>query len=287
MAVTDLSIIIVGLNTKQYLLPCLGSIIKSSVEKKIKMEIIYVDNGSTDGSIGSFQNLKIKMQKCNIKLKIIENKENLGFTRPNNQGAGIAEGKYLFFLNSDTVILDEALVKMTTYLNNHPEVGILGPKLFNSQKKDLQRSSTGKLDPLTAIFAFSFLNKYFPNNYFSRRYFLTDWSRETIKEVAAVSGAALMIRAELFRSVGGFDERFFIYFEENDLCLAVEKKDKKVIYFPEAQVIHYGGRATQKIPLQMKKAFKQSRYRFFEKHYGLLAAIVTEGLLRFFEFLRQ
>jgi len=284
-----LSIIIPGLNLKEYLIPCLESIFKN--RPNFPFEVIYVDNGSTDGSVemiettvtsGQWLVASEKKKKRPITLRLIKNSSNLGFTKANNQGARVAQGKYLLFLNSDTEIVDGALGKMVKFLEEHPKAGVVGPKLYNSKKMDLQLTSTGRLTPLTAIFALSFINKYFPNNCFSRKYFLLGWDRNSIKEVEAVSGAALMIRADLFKKIGGFDERYFSYFEETDLCMAVKKEGKKAVYLPEAGIIHYGGKTTQKMP-KMEKIFIQSRYRFMKKHYGFLAALITESVLRFFE----
>lgn len=289
----DLSIIIVGLNIKEYLLSCVKSIFSNP--PSFSYEIIYVDNGSTDGSVKMIKKFSelISSKEKELQpvalihersaIKFILNKKNLGFTKANNQGTRIARGKYLLFLNSDTEVVNGALGKMVRFLEEHPETGVVGPKLFNSKKMDLQVTSTGALSPLTAIFALSFINKYFPNNYFSRKYFFSGWDRNSIKEVDAVSGAALMIRTDLFKKIGGFDERYFIYFEETDLCLAVKKEGKRVIYLPQAGIIHYGGKTTKKISSEMKRMFKQSRYRFIKKHYGFLTALITEGTLRFFE----
>lgn len=268
-----LSIIIVGLNVKEWMVPCLRSIFENS--PSFKFEVIYVDNRSKDQTLGAIKNIK--------NIKIIKNIKNLGFTKANNQGAKIAKGKYLLFLNSDTEIVGEALGKMVSYLEKHPEIGILGPKIYQSKKRDLQVTSTGRLTPLNAIFALTFLNKLFPNNRFSKSYFMSDWNRNSTREVEAVSGAALLIRKDVFEKIGGFDERFFIYFEENDLCLSAKKLGKKVVYCPEARIIHYGGKTTTKISQEMKKVFFKSRYRYFKKHYGLISGLITEGILRVFE----
>lgn len=269
-----LSIIIVGFNIKEYVILCLRSILAQ--EPSFPFEIIYVDNCSTDGTVPLLKNLSFK-------IKILEMKKNLGFARANNFAAKESGGEYLLFLNPDTEIFDDSLTRMVTYLEKHPEIGILGPKLVNNRKMDLQISSVGRLDSLTALFAFSFLNKYFPNNSFSRKYFLSDWDRNSIKEVGVVSGAAILINKDLFKKIGGFDEQYFMYFEENDLCLAVEKLGKKVVYFPEAKIIHYLSRATAKVPQLAKNRFFESRYHFFKKHFGFLKAIIINSLLRLFE----
>jgi len=267
-----LSIIIVGLNTKKWVISCLKSIFANKPE--FSFEVIYVDNGSTDGSVEEIKRFPVK---------IIENKKNLGFTKANNIGISKSSGEILFFLNPDTKILGNTLSKMVRFLEKNPEIGVLGPRLYNSEKKDLQISYGGKLTPTVALFSLTFLKKLFPKNIFFKKYFLTLPEKKIPTEVEVVSGAALMIKKDIFEKIGGFDERFFAYFEENDLCLRVKKIGKKVVYFPMGEIIHYGGKATKNIPELSRKIFVQSRFKFFKKHYGALPALMTEGFMRFFE----
>jgi len=273
-----LSIIIVGLNVKEWLIPCLRSIFKNP--PSFNFEVIYVDNGSSDETC-------LEVRSLFPKVKIIQSKSNLGFTKANNLGFQYSNGEYLLFLNSDTEIVGQALSKMVNYLEVHKKIGVLGPKLYQNREHKLQISSTGELTPLAAIFAFTFLNKWFPNNQFSKKYFLSDWDRDSERQVAAVSGAALMIRKEIFEKIEGFDERFFIYFEESDLCRSVRKIGCQVVYYPKAEVVHFGGKTTSKISWQMKSVFLLSRFKYFEKHFGLPVAILTETILRFFELITK
>lgn len=246
-----LSIIIVKYTCGEYLNRCL-----ESIGKNPRWETIVVDN----------------------------DRNNVGYAAGCNLGAKKAQGKYLLFLNPDTEVLKGALEKMIDYLESNKDVGILGPKLFNNKKMDLQTTSTGVLNPLSAILVFSFLNKIFPKNLISRKYFLTDWDRNSIREVGAVSGAALMIRKDVFQKIGGFDDKFFMYFEEHDLCLRVRKTGMKIFYYPDARIIHYGGKSSQLLSNRNKKYLLKSRFCFFKKHYGLLPALLVESFLRPFEY---
>lgn len=273
-----LSIIIVGLNTKEWLTVCLKSILANP--PPFSFEIIYFDNGSSDGTLSSIKNFSKE-------LRILGSAKNLGLAKANNLGSKQAKGQYLLFLNPDTEVIKGALGKMVNCLQQHQEIGILGPKLYNSRKLDLQRSCNGRLDPLTALFALSFLNKFFPKNPFSKRYFLSGWDRNSIKDVGAISGAAMLVKKDIFNQVGGFDERYFLYFEENDLCLAVEKMGKKIVYYPEAGIIHHLGKASVKNPSEARKHFYKSRYKFFQKHFGQPTAFVIHSFLRLFEALSE
>lgn len=272
-----LSIIIVGYNVEKWLVICLNSIFKNQPD--IHFEVIYIDNGSQDATLE-----KLSCFKC---IKIVKNSSNLGFTKACNQGAAVARGKYLLFLNSDTEILDGSLEKMVDYLEKNHSAGVIGPRLFNNHQFDLQISSTGDLTPVRAIFSFSLLKDLLPHTRLVREYLLSDWQRNSIREVGAVSGAALMIRNSIFKKINGFDEQFFLYFDESDLCLRVKNLGKKIIFYPEAKIIHYGGKTTEKMPAEAHQFFLQSRFKFFKKHYGLYQALFVEFFLRPFEFLAK
>lgn len=250
--------------------------------KKIILSIVIVKYRADDFLKGCLESIG---ENPIWEIIIVDNdKINVGYGAGCNLGAKKAEGKYLLFLNPDTEVLKGVLEKMINYLEINEDVGILGPKLFNSKNLDLQVTSTGVLNPLSAIMVFSFLNKIFPKNLISRKYFLTDWDRNSIREVGAVSGAALMIRKDVFQKIGGFDDKFFMYFEEHDLCLRVKKTKMKIIYYPEAGIIHYGGKSSQLLSAQNKKYLLKSRFYFFKKHYGLLPALLVESFLRPFEY---
>jgi len=235
-----LSLIIVKYRSQEYLPKCLASI-----EKNPLWEIIIVDN----------------------------DKENIGYGPACNKGAQKAKGEYLLFLNPDTVVLPGSLEKMIEYLDRHPEVGILGPQLL-SEKSEIVPSSSAIPTPLMAIFSFTFLAKVSKNNHWSREYWYQGWDRKSEKEVGAVSGAALIIRKNLFEKLGGFDEKFFLYFEEVDLCERVEEAGFRVVFCPHAKVIHYGGKSTEKGE-KIDRIFSKSRFYFFQKHSGWPGALAV------------
>lgn len=243
-----LSIIIVKYRSEKYLPQCLASI-----KRKKEWEVIVVDN----------------------------DKENIGYGPACNKGALQAKGRYLLFLNPDTLVIGRTLEEMVAYLEKHPEVGVIGPQLLTG-KREVVPSSSAIPNPLMALFTFSFLEKIWPNNPWSKKCWYRDWERNSLKEVGAVSGAALMIRKDLFKKLGGFDEKFFLFFEEVDLCKRAEETGKKVVFFPKAKIVHYGGKSTPKTS-QIKKIFKKSRFYFFRKHYCFFSALFLEIFLRIFE----
>jgi len=244
-----LSIIIVKYRSEKYLPQCLASI-----KRKKEWEVIVVDN----------------------------DKENIGYGPACNKGAKKAKGKYLFFLNPDTVVQPGAIERLVKFLKDHRNVGIVAPLLLNKNKKPYPLQGTAELTPLRALFGFSFLNKLWSNNPISKEYWLADWDKKRIKEVAVVPGSALMIRKEVFEKVGGFDEKFFLFFEEPDLCKRVRKAGWRIFFQPQAKVIHFWGRSTPKND-KIKKIFRQSRFYFFKKHYCFFSALFLEIFLRIFE----
>jgi GT2 family glycosyltransferase len=250
----QLSIIIVNYKADKYLKDCL-----ESIDKQDFLETIVVDN----------------------------NKINRGYGAGCNLGAKKAKGKYLLFLNPDTIVLPGTLKKMVDFMNKNEKVAILGPRIYKNLKKEKQLSYCHFPNPLTALFVFSPIKSLWPNNPLWQKYIYSD-SLETKKEfeVEAVSGAALLIRSVIFQKVGGFDENFFLYFEENDLCRRVQKDGGKIIFYPQGEIIHLGGKSFQDSKLSITD-FQKSRYYFFKKYFGVLVAFPLEVFIRFLEIIAK
>ncbi len=222
-----ISIIILSWNTKSLLRQCLESIVSQTPTT----EIIVVDNGSTDGSVEEIKKLKLKTQNDNSKFKIILNKENLGYGEANNQGMRIATGDYFLLLNSDTIIKDNAPLKMAQFLEDHPKVGVVGCQLLNPDGSS--QPSAGPFPNLGVVFVMLFLEHWFGH--------LVRNSFKTTREVDWVMGAALMVRREVFEKVGPMDEGIFMYMDEVEWCYRIKKAGFKVMFYPGAQIVHYFG----------------------------------------------
>jgi len=219
----DLSIVILNYNTKELTLNCINSIF-SEYKKELddlKFEIILVDNNSEDESLEAFKKLKIKG------LKLIESKENLGFSKGCNLGASKASGKYILFLNSDTEIKDQGFVKMVDYLNKNENVAILGGKLKNSD---------GTSQPSAGNF-YNLFNLFFWLLGFERLGF-SKKSPNLLEKVDWVSGASLMIRKNVFEKIGEFEKQLFMYIEDMDLCFKARKKGFLTYFYPEITLFH-------------------------------------------------
>ena len=219
----DLSIIILNYNTKDLTIECIDSLVDQYKQEldNGQFEVILVDNASTDGSLEAFKKLKTK------NLKLIESKENLGFSKGCNLGAKNAAGEYLLFLNSDTEIKDQGFVKMLDYIKKNETVGILGGALKN--ENGTSQSSAGKF--------YNLFNLFLMLIGLERLGFLRE-SPKLTKKVDWVSGACLMIKRKIFEKIGGFEKELFMYGEDMELCFKAGKKGFATYFYPEITLFH-------------------------------------------------
>ena len=205
--------------------------------------------------------------------------ENKGFGQGNNTGAKYAKGKYLFFLNPDTIVFKNSIDGLVSFLEKNKKAGVVAPFLLHEDKKPFVQQGVKTLTPLRALFSISLVNKLFPNNPIAKKYFI-QWDKITTKEVDVVPGTAFMISRKLYESLNGFDEHFFLYFEEFDLCKRIKEKGFKLYIEPKAKIIHLWERSTKKRN-DINRIFNESRFYYFRKHYGLIPAVITNSALNF------
>lgn len=272
----DLSVIIVSWNVRDLLRACLAS-----VQRKREIEVIVVDNASADGSVG--------MVEAEFPwVRLVANADNRGFTAANNQGLTLSRGRYVLFLNPDTEVVGDALATMITYMDAHPEVGALGPQL---------RYADGSLQPsrrrfptfITALFESTPLAWHWPDNTWARHYRIADRPDDEIQQVDWVVGAALLVRRQALDQVGGFDEGYFMYSEELDLCRRIKAAGWQIVYLPTAQIVHHEGKSSEQVVAARHIHFQTSKVRYFRKFHGapaaealrifLLAAFAVEWLI--------
>lgn len=266
----SVSVIIVYFNTPSEILKALSSI-KNAMGNYV-YEIVIVNNYSSKPlpkQIKSFSGVRI-----------INNEQNMGYGKALNQGAKAVKGKYLVLSNSDIIFLSNSIAKMIKKLENNPSIGIIGPQFLDLEQRVQMVGSDMPFLP-QAIFAFSFFNKFFPNNPFSKKYYLSDFDRNTEKEIPALCGACLVIKKSMFERIKGFDERFFMYFEEADICYRVKMRGYKPLYYPTARVIHLIGKSSSD-KKWIQRTFEQSRYKFLKKYHNIILATFGEGVLRGF-----
>lgn len=241
---------------------------------KIPYEVIIVDNAS------SWEISEELISLPNI--KFIKNNVNCGYGRGLNQGAKIAQGEYLLLVNPDIEFTKNSIDKLLIRIGEDPKIGVIGPQLID-EKGEVAQSISGVPSLLQSLFVFSFIAKIWPNNPFLVKYHNLTLDRNKEHEVDVVSGACMLVRKSCFDEIGGFDERFFMYFEEADFCLRIKKEGYKILYVPKAKIIHLVGKSNQNKEW-IKRTFEQSRFKFFKKYHGLIPAVLVELILRFLNF---
>ncbi|GAB1454356.1 glycosyltransferase [Draconibacterium sp.] len=254
-----LSVIIVNYNVKHFLEQCLHSVYKAA--KGIETEIFVVDNNSVDGSAHL---IREKFPE----LHFIENKENVGFSKANNQAIRIATGKYILLLNPDTVVEEDTFSKVIGFMENHPEAGGLGVKMIDGKGNFLPESKRGLPTPWVAFYKMFGLSKLFPNSRRFGKYHLTYLNENEIHEVDVLAGAFMLMRRETLDKVGLLDETFFMYGEDIDLSYRITLGGYKNYYFPETTIIHYKGESTKKGSLNYVKVFYNAMIIFARKHFS-------------------
>ncbi len=255
-----LSIIIVNWNVLPLLKRCIFSICKNI--KDINYEIIVVDNDSKDGSKTYLKGLEEKRDN----VEIILNNKNLGFATANNKGLKIAKGKFILFLNPDTEITSNTIEKLMQELENNNDIGIIAPKILGVDGKH-QPSVRAFPSILSQILIFLKLHHIFPNTPVLKKYFQHNFDYKKQQEAEQVMGAAMLARKQALDKVGYWDENFFLWFEEVDLCKRIKQAGWEIVYTPKAQILHHGGESfAQMMGLKKQNIYNKSAIYYFKKH---------------------
>lgn len=272
----DLSIIIVNYNVKEFLENSLQSILKAT--SRISYEIIVVDNASDDGSI---ELIKSKFPE----VKLIENKENIGFSRANNIALNIARGKYFLLLNPDTIVEEDTFETMLKFFDENKDVGLAGCKIINPDgtlQAGCRRSFPG---PWNSFCKVTGLSSLFPKSRIFARYNLTYLDENLTHEVDAISGSFMFLKSEIYKKIGGLDEDFFMYGEDLDWCFRVQQAGYKVFYVHSTQIIHYKGESTKRSSIDEIRHFYNAMHLFVKKH--ISSSFVVEAILRIAIIMRE
>lgn len=254
----DLTIVIVNYNVRYFLEQCLHSVDKAL--KQIQGEVIVIDNNSVDGS-SSMVSEKFPH------VTLIENKENLGFSKANNQGLKLANGKYCLLLNPDTLVEEDTFIKCIAFMDLHPEAGAMGVKMIDGKGNFLPESKRALPTPSVAFYKIFGLSSLFPHSRIFGKYHLGFLSSEETNPVDVVAGAFMFIRKEALEKTGLLDERFFMYGEDIDISYRLVKKGFKNYYFPETTIIHYKGESTKKESINYVLLFYKAMILFTRKHF--------------------
>lgn len=248
-----ISFIIVNYQSYSDLINCLNSA-KRFLKPIANYEFIIVNNES--------QFLKI-IPRFPFTVKVFQNSANNGFGVACNLGARQAQGDFLFFLNPDTEFTDKKVWEMLYKIKTTPHLGIIGPRIIEAKRNAPQPWTSGKKISLSSIIFRNTFNK--------------SWNKKTPVEVDWVSGTALMIQKSLFEKLAGFDEKFWMYFEDQDLCLRAKNLGLKVLFYPHCTILHHNGKSWSDGKSQ-KIAYYQSQKYFFQKHHGKISQLFLKLL---------
>lgn len=251
----DVSVIIVNYNTLELTKNTIESVLKKT--EGLNYEVILVDNASTDGSVEYFEN--------NYKEKIIfiQNRENLGFGKANNKGIEIAKGKYIFLLNSDTLLINNAIKILFDFMEQNIECGVCGGNLYDRDNKPVH---SFKKELVNIYSDFDFIKNFILKFIYKKRMDF-NYTNKNI-EVGYITGADMFIRKKMLEKVGIFDSDFFMYFEETELTARIKSSGKKIISVPQAKIIHLEGKSTQ-FKERKFRMFTESKYKYFYKVFSL------------------
>jgi len=272
----DVSIIVVAWNVRKLLYECLRSVYDQT--KGIDFEVIYVDNASQDGSVDM-----VKREFSEV--RIIENERNEGFIRANNQAIEIARGRYVLLLNSDTLVLDNAIAKTVKFADTQPGAAVVGCRVLNSDRT-LRRTCFMYPSVLNMLLSVTYLYKIFPRNKFFGRERMTWWDFNDVREVETVSGCFSLVRKEAVKQVGLMDETYFVYGDDPDWCYRFTRNGWKVLFTPDAEIIHFGGQNTKRMSERFLLQLYGSKLIFMRMHRSKLELLLARVLMAVFFLLR-
>jgi GT2 family glycosyltransferase len=253
-----LSIIIVCWNDLRVIAECLRSVYSETTT--IDFEVIVSDNGSTDGSPAYIRQHFPAAQ-------IIENGVNLAYAQGNNVGIRVARGEFVLLLNPDTIIHDHALEKLVSYAEKHPEAAAFGCRVLNpdgSFQNPARPLPTLRGEFIAALYLrwLGRLSSWFESDLY------LNWGGRTERQIGVQSGCCILVRGEVLKELGGFDERFFYNKDETDLCQRIWKSGRCILFYPKAEITHLGGQSVVRFRIRYALEAERSLYRYFYKHYG-------------------
>lgn len=258
----DLSFVIVSWNAREHLRTCLRSI--ASCCTGVSYEVIVVDNASSDGS-------PEMVASAFPSVRLIRSERNEGFAAANNRGTAVATGRYLALVNSDVEIFAGSIERLVSFMDAHPEIGILGPRVLNADRTD-QASTRTSPSLRSWLFRALALDTTFPRSRFFGAHYMTNQPRDQVRDVDVLSGCFWLIRRSAHEQVGGLDTRFFIYAEDMDLCLRYRRAGWRVTFCPISEIIHYGGGSSGSAPLRFWIEQQRANLQYWKKHHGTVSA---------------
>lgn len=265
----DLTVITVNYKVKEYLANMLRSVQKAGED--LSLQIIVVDNASNDGSLEYLRPLFPEAA-------FIANRENRGFGAANNQALERAEGKYCLLINPDTVVSEDTLTTLFRYMEQHPQCGASGCKILDPDGSFAPESRRSVPTIWSSACKVLGLSSLFPHSRLFGGYYMRWLDEDETATIPVLSGSFMFFRTGVLKELGGFDERFFMYGEDIDLCYRLNKAGYRIDYVPHTSIIHYKGESSRKETLRYIRNFNKALYLFYDKHYSSRYT----GFFRFF-----
>jgi GT2 family glycosyltransferase len=248
-----LSIVIVSWNTRALLVDCLNSLAEAIAKD---VEVLVVDNASDDDSVA------VVREKFPW-VKLIANRENVGFATGNNQAIRQSTGEYALLLNPDTIVLPGALTTLMAFMDEKPKAGMAGSRVLNPDGT-LQTSAYPAPTLFRELWRLFHLDALWPRGVYD----MDDWPTDVNRKVDVLLGACILCRRQALDQIGLMDEKYFMYSEEVDLCYRVRQAGWAIYWVPAAKIIHYGGQSTAQVAGEMFLRLYQGKLIYFKKHYG-------------------
>jgi GT2 family glycosyltransferase len=262
------SVIIVSWNAREYLTQCLATLTTGAC--RYPMEIIVVDNASSDGSADVVASMYPSV-------RIIRNSKNLGFAKANNIGISTSSGKYICLINSDVEVLTGCITQLVDYCDAHAETGMAGPRIIGSDGK-LQRSCRGFPSLWNMLCRALALDSLFPRFKLFTGYLLRHWPQDCLRRVDILTGCFWVVRREALNEVGLLDEIFFMYGEDMDWCKRFRDKGWAVAFVPSAEAIHYGGASSSNAPVRFYIERHRADLQYWRKHHSRASGVCYFGI---------
>ena len=272
-----LSVVIVNYNVKYFLEQCLYSVRKAAAF--VPTEVFVVDNNSVDRSV------EIVQEKF-PEVVLVANRDNVGFSKANNQAIEMAKGDYILLLNPDTVVEEDTFEKIVRFMDEHDDAGGLGVKMIDGKGNFLPESKRGLPTPEVAFYKIFGLSALFPRSEKFGKYHLGNLDKDKIHEIDVLSGAFMLLRKTVIDKIGMLDEAFFMYGEDIDLSYRITKAGYKNYYYPETRIIHYKGESTKKSSVNYVFVFYNAMIIFAQKHFSQKNAKLFSYIINFAIYLR-
>ncbi len=266
----DLSVIIVNYNTKKLTMDCIQSVLNSKLN--FQYDIFVVDNASSDGSV---EEIKSKFAHVHV----ISNKENVGFSKANNQAIKASNSRYVLLLNSDTIVNENTLDEMIFFMDEETNVGAVGCEV-NLPDGTLDKAChRGFPTPEASLYYMLGLAKKFPNSAKYNSYHKSYMNMHEVHDIDCLVGAFMVVRREAFEQVGLLDEEFFMYGEDIDWCYRIKEAGWRIVYNPTVSIVHYKGASSRRKPIKIVYEFHRAMYLFHKKHFKMKYNFLVNGVV--------